>query len=180
MKCTGLHPDCTVCNNRVKWLMHEKHGETKNGQPRIYRIWRAMRFRCTNPNHGSYHRYGGRGVSVCSEWAQSYVVFKAWALSSGYRQDLSIDRINNDGNYEPSNCRWATVTEQAGNRGESSCIVEVNGVSKSVCAWATETGIYLTTLYRRYRKGIRGTAFLEKTIPRPPKLTLDSIRKPRL
>jgi hypothetical protein len=85
------------------------------GRARIYVIWKAMRQRCNNPKNDGYHRYGGRGITVCAEWL-IFENFYAWAMSHGYADNLSIDRINNDGNYEPSNCRWATPKEQASNR----------------------------------------------------------------
>ena len=88
------------------------HGDSHS---RTYSIWLAMTHRCNNPLVTHYHNYGGRGISVCDEWSD-YLTFKQWALSHGYQDNLTIDRINNDGNYEPSNCRWATMKEQAQNK----------------------------------------------------------------
>ena len=82
---------------------------------RIYRIWQAMRDRTSNPRAFRREYYGGRGITVCDEW-QTFAPFQAWALNNGYEPNLSIDRIDNDGNYEPSNCRWATQKMQVQNR----------------------------------------------------------------
>ena len=82
---------------------------------RLYKIWINMKGRCNNPNVRFYQIYGGRGIKVCDEWMK-FIPFYEWALSSGYSDDLTIDRIDNDGNYEPSNCRWATQHEQSMNK----------------------------------------------------------------
>lgn len=82
---------------------------------RIRSIWKNMRSRCENPNATSYNDYGGRGISVCDEWHQ-FIYFYNWAISNGYSDELSIDRIDVDGNYCPANCRWATAKEQARNK----------------------------------------------------------------
>lgn len=95
---------------------HTKHGGSYG---RMYRIWNGMKDRCYNPKNGRFNRYGGRGISVCPAWLNSFQAFHDWAIENGYDDDLSIDRINNDGNYEPGNCRWATPKEQANNRSTS-------------------------------------------------------------
>lgn len=91
---------------------------TKHNQwnTRIYRIYYAMKERCNNPKSKQYEYYGGNGICVCSEWENSFEAFYKWAVSNGYDNNLTIDRINPKGNYEPSNCRWATRATQSFNR----------------------------------------------------------------
>lgn len=89
---------------------------TEKGRERLHRIWQDMKTRCYNPKHESYKNYGGRGITVCEEWRKDFTAFYLWAIEHGYDKSLSIDRINNDGNYEPNNCRWATTKEQAKNK----------------------------------------------------------------
>lgn len=92
-----------------------KTGVKKNNQ-RVYKIWQGMRQRCENEHDKDFHKYGGRGITVCDEWKKSSQAFVEWALANGYKPTLSIDRKNVNGNYCPENCRWATPTEQARNR----------------------------------------------------------------
>ena len=90
-------------------ISHRTHGDARRGKKtRLYWVWRSMKERCFNPNSISYKYYGGRGIKVCNEWLNSYANFRDWALTNGYVNNLTIDRIENDGNYEPNNCQWIT------------------------------------------------------------------------
>lgn len=107
---------------------------TELRQGRIYRIWQRMIYRCTNPNNNRYAFYGGRGIKICDEWLNDFKVFYEWAIDNGYADDLSIDRINVDGNYEPSNCRWATAKEQARNTSRTRYLT-IAGETKPLMEW---------------------------------------------
>lgn len=111
-----------------------RHGETHT---RLYDIWVGMRQRCSDSKNIGYHRYGGRGITVCAEW-QSYETFRDWALNNGYQDNLSLDRINNDGNYEPSNCRWATQRQQCNNTSKTR-FVTAFGETKTVSEWLQDS-----------------------------------------
>lgn len=104
---------------RKSYQKNIKHGHNRSatGRPdRPYRIWIGIKSRCRNPNDTGYHWYGGRGIDVCDEWNDDFNSFYDWAMSHGYSDELTIDRIDVNGNYEPSNCRWATISEQCHNK----------------------------------------------------------------
>lgn len=115
---------------------------------RLYRAWLNMKHRCLNEKRRDYQWYGARGITVCQEWRDSYPAFEAWALANGYREDLTLDRIETDGHYCPENCRWATRKTQANNR-RSTRYLTLDGRTQSIQMWADELGMDKTTLWRR-------------------------------
>lgn len=115
-----------------------------------YRSYQKMMDRCYNPKHPAYAQYGGRGIVVCDEWKAS---FKAFAEHMGERPNgLTLDRINTNGNYEPGNCRWATMAEQNRNRSNASSVT-INGQTHSVTEWAEILGIQRQVIFGRLRAG---------------------------
>ena len=135
---------------------------------RLYRIWKGMLHRCYNPKSFAYKIYGGRGIDVCEEWRDDLFAFREWALSHGYADDLSIDRIDSDKGYSPDNCRWATAKEQNSHlhprwtfTAKRKCIRKkvktwvIDGVEKSVEQWCEEYGMSRNAvLYRVNTKGM--------------------------
>ena len=109
---SGLTKSCGCLHQEEFHKIVTKHGHYGE---RLYPVWKQMKQRCSNTRNKSYEWYGARGIKVCDEW-QDYGVFRSWALSSGYKEGLTIDRINGNGNYEPDNCRWITIQEQQKNR----------------------------------------------------------------
>lgn len=117
----------------------------------LYESWHSMRVRCRAPGYRDYRYYGGRGITVCGEW-DDYANFRAWAIANGFAKGLSIDRIDSTGNYEPSNCRWATRQEQTYNLPTVHRLT-LNGVTKLLPIWARELGMPIELLRTRKRAG---------------------------
>jgi hypothetical protein len=102
----GRRTKCKSCSKiETKKLRDKKNIKTKG----LYPVWNSMKARCLNKKYSCYHRYGGRGIKVCDEWRSDFKSFFNWCISNGHKKGLQIDRINNDGNYEPSNCRWVSA-----------------------------------------------------------------------
>ena len=114
---------------------------------RLHSIWRHIKYRCLDKTNYAYKDYGGRGITLCEKW-QTFEPFYKWALSNGYREGLTLDRINNDGNYEPSNCRWATWKEQGNNR-RTNVLLTFKGKTKTLAEWADDIGVTRQCLFRR-------------------------------
>jgi hypothetical protein len=148
------------------------HGRTNTVE---HIIWRNIRARCNNPRNRQYSDYGGRGIRVCDEWSKS---FEAFLADMGERPapHLSLDRIDNDGNYEPSNCRWATREEQQRNT-RKSLIFQIHGESMALPEIVEKTGLPYHRIYRRLREGrtiqqaIGDAAFRAMLVPRRDKVT---------
>lgn len=119
---------------------------------KLYRRWSSMKARCYNKNSKCYSRYGGRGITVCDEWRNSFEAFRDWALSNGYSDDLTIDRIENNGNYEPSNCRWTDVETQANNK-RCNRLITYNNKTHTIAQWSNITGIPYDRIRRRMDNG---------------------------
>lgn len=138
------------CYHREKAAeMHFKHGGTDT---RLYRVWNDMRSRCSCSYDKEYKRYGARGIRVCKEW-EDFSTFQKWALDNGYRDDVergkcTLDRIDNDGSYCPSNCRWVSVKEQSNNR-RSNRYIEYRGECHTTAEWSEILGINRSMLDRR-------------------------------
>lgn len=140
-----------------------KHGaKALRAAERLYGIWGKMKERCYRPENHAYKDYGGRGIKVCDEWINDYVAFKEWAMSTGYADSLTLDRIDNNGNYCPGNCRWATAKEQANNR-RNSRRIEYDGLDLTVSEWSDKTGIPYKKIYRKYFE--RGMSAKEALTP---------------
>ena len=136
---------CLQDELRKKGLNHRTHGMTNT---KLYVIWCNMKARCYSENCDMYYNYGGRGIRVCDEWRNSFKNFAEWAFSSGYTNGLSIERKNVDGNYEPNNCLWIPLREQAFNQRRSHRLTAF-GKTQTIGEWANETGLKYDTIERR-------------------------------
>lgn len=127
---------------------------------RLYMVWSGMKSRCLNTKAHNWSSYGGRGIRICDEW-MNFEPFRDWALSYGYSRGLSIDRIDNDGHYEPGNCRWADVVTQANNR-RSCVMVEIEGVMKNIAEWARLSGLSQEVIQQRIKSGWESNRLLSE------------------
>ena len=143
-KVVDMHSLKTGNTKSCGCLRGESHGLSKS---KLHTVWRNIKARCNNPNHPEFKHYGGKGVRLCDEW-NSFTNFKDWSFSHGYAENLTLDRINNDGIYCPSNCRWADRKTQQRNRSNN---VLYNG--KTVPELSEMCGIRVGTIYGRLRKG---------------------------
>lgn len=150
--CGCLHQEI-LRKNAENAPMRIKCRETghKVGGTRLYHIWQGMKARCYNIHDPRYSEWGGRGISICDEWKDNFVAFYDWSMSHGYSDKLTIDRINNNGNYEPSNCRWATNEDQCNNR-RSNINITIGNSTRTLTEWCEIFNVdYRRTLARYHR-----------------------------
>ena len=141
----GTSKQCHKCAMKQAGMSNRIHGT----EPiELWRVYQNMKTRCINPKYCLYHRYGGRGITICDEWMNSFTSFREWAFKNGYKPELSLDRINNDGNYCPENCKWSTVIEQANNR-RNNRMITINGETDTMANWSRRTGIPYWVIQKR-------------------------------
>lgn len=121
-----------------------------DGYSHLGRIFYQMKRRCYDKSSNRYYRYGGRGIKICDEWLSDINCFRRWAVENGYKEGLSIDRIDNDKDYCPDNCRWVTPEEQCNNTSRT-VMIEYNGKKQTITQWANELNIPTSTLHNRIR-----------------------------
>lgn len=155
---------CGCIQKEVARSKKTKHGLSSH---KLYSIRKEMISRTTNPKNKRYEKYGGRGIKVCDEWLDKesgLINFYNWSMKNGYKEGLSIDRINNDGDYKPSNCRWTTNDTQANNK-TTSKYVTYNGKTQTIKEWSDELGYSRSLIADRLRLGWD----VEKTLTTPPR-----------
>ena len=146
---SGHTQSCGCITKTEHKATHITHNKSNT---KLYAIWCSIKQRCFYKKSSNYKNYGGRGISICDEWKENFKTFYDWSINNGYKEGLSIDRIDVNGNYCPENCRWATITEQANNK-RNNIQIEFNGVKKTISYWAKETGLSRETIYKRIYKG---------------------------
>ena len=120
---------------------------------KLYEVWKSIKQRCFNPNNSSFKNYGGRGISMCNIWRSDFASFFEWSMKNGYNIGLTIDRINNDGNYCPENCRWVDRHIQANNT-RSNKFITINDKTDTLSNWVKFYNISYDIYYRRIKKGL--------------------------
>lgn len=144
---------CFLKGRKCKGFVIKRIGRTSHlsTQTRLFKIWEGMKERCSRIKHPHFSCYGGKGISVCDEW-KDFATFKEWAISSGYNNDLTIDRLDNSKGYSPENCRWATIKEQSRNK-TTNHLITYNNKTKTISQWAEDLNINYTTLKYRICAG---------------------------
>lgn len=146
---TGATQSCGCLKSHRTTERNTTHGKSNT---RLFSIWQGMKKRCNNSNNQAYKYYGARGIHVCGEWINDFSKFYNWSISNGYSDNLTLERIDVNGNYEPKNCKWIPFEDQARNRRDTTHIT-INGETKRMSEWAKESPVTTTTIYQRIKDG---------------------------
>ncbi len=149
------HKSCGCYREKFLKEFFEQHNPNKThglSKTRLYKIYNKMKERCYYEKYPEFHLYGGRGIKVCDEWLEDFTNFYNWAMENGYKENLSIDRIDPNKNYEPSNCRWADIITQANNK-RNNVYLTYKGETHTMPEWARILNLPYSTLANRRRKG---------------------------
>ena len=139
--------------DKVNLVKNHRH---KMSGTRIYLEWQGMKARCYNKSDARYADWGGRGITVCDQWKNSFEAFYEWAMENGYQKELSIDRIDNNGNYCPENCRWATQKEQSRNR-RSNVNITIGNSTRTLTEWCEIFHVDYANVNAKYRRNRNAT-----------------------
>lgn len=142
---SGNTKSCGCLHSEITAKVHTKHGHRYD---KIYGVWKTMKARCYNSNAENYNRYGGRGITICDDWLNSFEMFYRWSIKNGYQEGLTIDRIDNNGNYEPNNCRWTDRIMQANNRQTNHKLV-YKETTQNLSQWCKELNLPYNAIYNR-------------------------------
>lgn len=159
---SGHTKSCGCIKKEKASLRGTKKRIYKKEFDRLRKIFKGMKNRCYNPNTNNYNRYGAKGIIICNEWLNKPLNFCEWAIANGYKNNLTIDRINPNGNYEPSNCRWVNYTEQCRNR-KITLKFTINNITKSLAEWCDIYKIKYSAVFRRLKRGWN----IEKSLTQP-------------
>jgi len=162
----GTTISCGCYYKEVAMRLRGKYGELVN--TKLYGVWKTMKQRCYDRNKQHYACYGGRGIVVCDEWKDDFLAFYNWAMANGYKEGLSIDRIDVNGNYEPANCRWVSHIEQCNNRRDNTCL-SLGDETHTISEWSRILGIRPNTLQNRKSSGWSDEDILTKPLRRKNK-----------
>ena len=147
----GHTRSCGCLQKESTSMSRTTHGLIKENF-KLYKVWIGIKQRCNNPKSSSFNDYGGRGISICEKWESKFEDFHYWAISKGYKEGLTIERVNPNGNYEPTNCIWIPKKEQSNNR-TSSVVISYQGITENASYWSEKTKIPSNVITQRIRRG---------------------------
>lgn len=159
---TGHVKSCGCLREENRHRLHRTHGLSNS---RLFHTWTNMIQRCSNPNNKRYKDYGGRGITVCEEWKHDFMSFYNWAMTHGYRDDLTIDRQNNNGDYCPENCRWVDKIIQANNT-RSNRYITYHNRTQTLADWCRELEIKCHIVSHRLKHGETPTQIFDEILER--------------